>query len=162
MRTVRARRLENKTDYKARFSLLKSELPRFVVRKTNRYIIVQLVKSDIAQDRVIFTLNSKSLLKSGWSKEKVGSLKSLVAAYIIGIKAGEEALKHKIHDAIFDIGMYRNIHKSRIYSVLKGALDAGLKIKHSPEVLPSIEQLKKNSSLAEILSKLTKIKPEAK
>ena len=32
----RRRRIEAKTDYKARFNLLKSEKPRLVVRKTNR------------------------------------------------------------------------------------------------------------------------------
>ena len=48
MKTIRRRRLEHKTDYKARLGLLKSNMPKLVVRKSNRYITVQLVISDIA------------------------------------------------------------------------------------------------------------------
>ena len=43
MRTMRKRRRQNRTDYKARIALLKSEKPRVVVRKTNRYILSQLI-----------------------------------------------------------------------------------------------------------------------
>ena len=33
------RRREGKTDYKKRLNLLKSELPRFIVRISNKYIL---------------------------------------------------------------------------------------------------------------------------
>ena len=38
-KTIRKRRYEGKTDYKARFFLLKSGKPRVVFRKTNRYLL---------------------------------------------------------------------------------------------------------------------------
>ncbi|MEM4271506.1 MAG: 50S ribosomal protein L18, partial [Candidatus Pacearchaeota archaeon] len=81
MKTPRRRRLEAKTDYKARLELLKSGKPRLVVRKSNKYMTIQIVKSEIAQDKVIVGTTSRILLEKGWPKEKSGSLKSLAAAY---------------------------------------------------------------------------------
>lgn len=154
MRTIRQRRLKGKTDYKARFGFLKSEKPRFVVRKTNRYILVQLVQSDIAQDKVLFGISSKILLSKGWPEKLSGSLKSLSAAYLTGFHAANIALKQDVKEAIFDFGMHRNIHKSRIYSVIKGALDAGLKISCSEEVLPSDEEISKSDKLKPLIEKI--------
>ena len=82
MRTMRKRRRQNRTDYKARIALLKSEKPRVVVRKTNRYILSQLISSDLAQDKVSIGANSKELLLFGWPKDKEGALKSLPASYL--------------------------------------------------------------------------------
>ena len=95
-KTQRRRRKEAKTDYKSRFSLLKSGKPRLVVRKSNRYILVQLVSSDIAQDKIIVRASSKELLSLGWPKEKHGSLKTLLAAYLTGYllaRKGKERFK---------------------------------------------------------------------
>jgi len=44
-RTIKRRRRENKTDYKARKKMLESGETRIVIRKTNRYFIVQVVES---------------------------------------------------------------------------------------------------------------------
>ena len=62
MKTVRRRRQEGKTDYKARLALLISEKPRLIVRKTNRYVIAQIVRTEIAQDKVVVGTTSKVLL----------------------------------------------------------------------------------------------------
>ena len=90
------RRREGKTNYRKRLSLLKSESPRLVVRKTNKYIILQIVESEKAQDKVIFTVSTKELLKHGWPEEKKGSLKSLGAAYLAGLLIGKKS-KEKFH-----------------------------------------------------------------
>lgn len=150
---VRQRRLEGKTDYKARLALLKSLKPRLVVRKTNRYIIVQIVESDVAQDKTIVGLTSKALLKKGWPKEKAGSIKNLAACYLTGFLLGSMA-KAKVKEAIFDIGMHRNVKKSRLYAVLKGAVDSGLKIPCNLAVLPTEESIKKNKDIESILNKI--------
>jgi len=139
MKILKRRRLESKTDYRARLALLKSGMPRLVVRKTNKYIITQVVTSDIAQDKIIAGVNSKSLLSKGWPENAKGSLKSIPAAYLTGLLIGKLASEKKISEAILDMGMYRNIQKSRIYAVLKGAVDAGMKIPHSEETLPEIK-----------------------
>jgi len=156
MKVPKRRRLQRKTDYKSRLGMLKSETPRLIIRKTNRYIIAQIVKTDIARDTVITGVNSKQLLTLGWPEENKGSLKGLPAAYLIGLMIGKEANDKKIKKAILDIGMYRNIHKSRIYAVLKGAIDAGLEIAHNEEALPSLEEIKKNKKIAPLMDKLNK------
>lgn len=155
MRIMRRRRREGKTDYKARLTMLKSDKPRIVIRKTNRYVIIQLVKSDIAQDKVISGISSKNLLAFGWPKEKIGSLKSLPAAYLAGFLLGEQ-IKEKTKHAIFDIGMNRNVHQSRIYAVLKGLLDSGISIPHNKEALPSDEILKKSEESKKLIDSLKK------
>ncbi|MFH1425772.1 MAG: 50S ribosomal protein L18 [archaeon] len=148
-KTQKRRRRQAKTDYKARLALLKSEKPRVVVRKTNRYILAQIVESKLAQDKVITRVSSKDLLQKGWPKEKKGSLKNLQAAYLTGFLL---AKKTKIKEAILDTGLQRNISGSRIYAFLKGAVEAGLKIPHSKESLPTDERLNKNEKLKDLLS----------
>jgi len=152
-KTIRRRRREAKTDYKARFHMLKSEKPRLVVRKTNRYVIVQIVESDVAQDKVVAKVSSKDLLNNGWPKEKEGSLKSLPACYLTGFMLVKN-LKIKVAEAILDIGLQRNIKGSRLYAVLKGAVDAGLNIPHNPEALPPIEKIEANETLKSTFEKV--------
>ena len=151
-RTIRRRRREGKTDYKARLGFLKSGMPRVIVRKTNRYILGQIVVSDISQDRIILSVNSKDLLTNGWPKEMGGSLKSLPAAYLTGFLLGKKA--KDIDEAILDIGLQRNIKKSRLYAFLKGLVDAGFKIGHKESVLPDEEMMGKNEKTANLISKI--------
>ncbi len=153
MRTVRRRRHEAKTDYKARLTLLKAGRPRLVVRKTNRYIIAQFVVSEQAQDTVIVGVFSKLLLQKGWPEAHAGSLKSLPAAYLTGLLLGKLA-KGKVTNAILDLGMYRNVHKSRVYAVLKGVLDAGILITHDPAALPGEQEFAKNKELNALITKV--------
>lgn len=153
MKTIRRRRLEAKTDYKARFSMLKSEMPRLVVRRTNRYLIAQIVESDIAQDKVIVGVNSKDLLEHGWPKEKSGSLKSLQAAYLTGFLLGKNS-KLKSKELILDLGLQRTAKGSRLFAVVKGALDAGLKIPHKKEILPTEERMSVNKDNHALMKKI--------
>jgi len=153
MKTIRRRRRQAKTDYKARLALIKSEKPRIIIRKTNRYILAQLVQTEIAQDKVITQITSKDLLAKGWPKEKAGSLKSIPAAYLTGLLLGNK-IKGDVKEAILDMGLQRNMHKSRIYACLKGLIDAGINIPHNEAALPNDEELKKNEELAKILDKV--------
>ncbi|MCX8158684.1 MAG: 50S ribosomal protein L18 [Candidatus Pacearchaeota archaeon] len=153
MKTIKRRRREAKTDYRNRLVLLKSQKPRLVIRKTNRYIIAQIVVSEIAQDKIIVGLTSKVLLEKGWPRELSGSLKSLSAAYLTGFLVGKMAQKQNITSAILDIGMNRNIQKSRLFAALKGAIDSGLKIPHNPDCLPPMEMIKKEK-ISKIFDKI--------
>ncbi len=126
------RRREGKTDYKKRLALLKSGKPRMVVRKTNRYIIVQFVEFLPEGDKVVAHAFSKELEKYGWPY----SGKSIPAAYLTGYLAAKRALEKGVNEAILDIGRYPSTRGSRLYAALKGALDAGIEIPHSDEVLP--------------------------
>lgn len=156
MKTIYRRRFEGKTDYKARIALLKSGKKRVVVRKSNRYIIAQIVESDIAQDKVLFSFSSRDLIKKGIAKENSGSLKSLSAAYLTGFFLGEEGLSKGLKEAIFDMGLNRNIHKSRIYAVLKGVIDSGVKVPHNEKALPDVESIKSNKKFSVLINKILK------
>jgi len=111
MKILKRRKRERKTDYLRRLKLLKSGLPRVVFRKTNRYIISQYIESEAAQDRVIFGFTSKDLLRYGWPEKLKGSLKSLVASYLLGYLTGKKILKDKLEKPIIDLGMIRSIKK---------------------------------------------------
>ncbi len=150
-RTIRRRRKHFLTDYKARLGLLKSGKLRLVVRKTNRYIIAQIVESEVAQDKIVAGVTSKDLLAFGWPKEFEGSLKSRMAAYLTGMLLAKKA---KVNSAILDIGLQRNVHKGRIYAVMKGTIDAGIKIPCDEESLPKEEFITKNEKLSKIFDKV--------
>lgn len=155
MRIKKKRRMQGKTDYRARIALLKGRKPRIVVRKTNRYIIVQYVTSEDAQDRVLYYVNSKELLNYGWPKEMQGSLKSLPACYLTGKLLAERIKKkgEKDIEAVLDIGLIRNIPKSRVYAALKGLIDGGIDIPCKKESLPEESRIK-GSHLKKDVSKI--------
>ena len=133
------RRREGITDYRKRIKLLKSKKPRLVVRKTNKYIIAHIVEFNPKGDKTLIFITSKKLKEFGW---KIPSFKNTPAAYLTGLLIGKLALKKGIKEAILDIGRYPSIKGSKLYAVLKGALDAGLKIPHSKEILPSEDRIK--------------------
>jgi len=136
------RKLEGKTDYKARIALLKSNKPRVVFRKSNRYVIGQFIKSKEARDTIIVGVNSKQLMGYGWSKDAVGSLKSIPACYLTGFLLGKKVLdKDKETDTIFDTGLLRSLKKSKIYAFLKGVKDSGLNVKSGKDIFPDEKKL---------------------
>ena len=93
MKTIRKRRKKGKTNYRRRIGLLKSEMPRVVIRKSNKYISIQYVKSNGAKDKVVVGASSKELIKYGWPENLAGSLKSVPAAYITGYLTGKKIIK---------------------------------------------------------------------
>ena len=133
------RRLKTRTDYGARRYLLAGNVPRLVVRKSNRYIIVQLVTSENAQDKVVSTTSSKELSKYGFAEGY--SMKNLAAAYLAGFLAASK-VKKDFSKVVLDIGMLKSTKGNRLYAVLKGAVDGGLEIPHSVEILPEMEEIK--------------------
>ncbi len=145
MKIDKRRRIEGKTDYRRRLILLKSDLPRLVVRKTNRYLILQIVETKSAQDKILFSVTSKDLIEHGWPEASSGSLKSLTAGYLAGFLLGKKAKMNK--ELILDIGLNPSTKAGRIYAVVKGISDSGLKIRHDKEVLPTLEQIETNSNI---------------
>ncbi len=140
MRTIKRRRKEHKTDYARRVKLLKGETPRIVIRKTNKYVIVQYVTSKEAQDKVELGITSKELLKYGWPKKFSNSLKSIPAAYLTGFLFGKEISKKE--RSVVDLGMMRSIRKNKLFALIKGLKDAGVKIQCDEEGFPSEDRIK--------------------
>jgi len=153
-KTIRRRRHEGKTDYIARLEILKSEHPRVVVRRSNRYMHTSLVTSSQAQDKVVCKADSQELLAQGWPAKNAGSLKSLGACYLTGRMLAKRALKHGIKNAILDIGIQRNAAGGRLYAVLKGLIDGGLTVPHAVEALPTPERLKHNPNTRPLIDKM--------
>ena len=148
------RRLKNKTNYTKRLILLKGNSNRLVIRKTNRYLILQIVTSEDAKDKVIYNVNTKELLKHGWSEDKKGSLKSIPAAYLGGLLLGKKSkdLKKRV---ILDTGLIPNTKGSKIYAVVKGIADAGIEINYGEKVLPTEERIAgENTKVKDIFEKV--------
>ena len=161
MKNLKRRKKEYKTDYKKRFALLKSGLPRVVFRKTDKYLIAQYVQSKEAQDKIIFGIDSRELLKYGWPKDKKESIKSTPASYLTGYLIGKEILSKKLEKPILDFGMARVLHKTGVYSFIKGLVDSGIKIECDKENFPDEsrikgEHLKNKIPFDEIKLKITK------
>lgn len=161
LRTIKHRRVEAKTDYGKRMKLLKSEKPRIVFRRTDRYAIAQYVVSDEAQDKIILGITSKALLRYGWPESATGSLKSIPASYLTGFLFGKKIQKEDLETPIVDFGMIRMKHKTKTFAFLKGLIDAGLEIECKDEAFPEEERLNGESlkhkvKVSEIKSKIEK------
>jgi large subunit ribosomal protein L18 len=152
---VKKRRIEGKTNYLKRLRLLKERKLRLIVRKTNRFLIMQIIESEAAQDKVLYSVNTKELLKEGWPKQNQGSLKSVPAAYLGGLLLAKKAKEIK-SEVILDMGLIPNTKGSKIYAATKGVHDGGIKVNVNEAVVPSKERLEgKDSKLdLEILNKI--------
>jgi len=142
-RLDRRRRRESKTNYTKRLILLKGNIPRLVVRKSNKYVLLQVVESKHAQDKVICEVSTKELLRYGWPKDKSGSLKSIAASYLGGLLLANKAKAKKVENVILDSGLIPSTKGSRVYAAVKGVSEGGLKISHDEEILPTDEMINK-------------------
>jgi len=171
------RRRQGKTDYKARRALTqqpknKYNTPkyRFVVRITNRNVICQFVYSKVIGDVVTCAAESKELAKK--YGVKVG-LTNYAACYATGLlcarrlldKLGmakdyagvekvdgsefhvEEGEDRRPFKAVLDTGLARTTTGARIFGCLKGAVDGGIDIPHSPKRFPGFKDGKLNSKV---------------
>lgn len=141
MRVIRKRRrMEGKTDYKARLVMLSGKKDRIVFRRTNRYVIGQLIGSKEAQDFVKIGVDSRELVKYGWYES--GSIKNLSACYLTGFLFGKKISdKFGKIQAIFDIGLYKNQRGGKMYAFLKGVVDAGIDVPHKKEIFPDEKRI---------------------
>jgi len=127
------RRREGKTNFVKRLGLVKSGVPRFVVRKSNRGFVVQFIEYDPKGDKVLASATGVSLNKKfGWQSKR-----NVYTAYLCGLYAGAQAKKKKVSEFILDVGLYIPTKGSVIFAALKGAVDAGLKTSYSEEMVPS-------------------------
>lgn len=131
------RKREGKTNYKKRLTMLKSQKPRLVIRKTNKQIIIQIVEYLPDGDRVVCGVNSVSLKKLGWKY----ACNNLPACYLAGLILGKKAIAKKMNEAIVDVGLQTPVAGSRIYAGLKGVVDSGLKVPVSEDIFPAPERL---------------------
>jgi large subunit ribosomal protein L5e len=154
------RRREGKTDYRARKRLItqdknKYNTPKYrlVVRISNRDVTAQIAYSLISGDRILSAAYSHELKRYGL---KVG-FTNYASAYATGLLLARRVLaqlgladKYKgLTDAngedfsvsyndegprpfkaVLDVGLARTTTGSRVFAVMKGALDGGLDVPH--------------------------------
>lgn len=162
------RRREGKTDYYARRRLVQqdknkydSKKYRFVVRRTNRRIITQVIYATIKGDRVLTQADSQELRRFGLE----AGLTNYAAAYATGLLCarrlltdlgmgdmykGVEAADGEFFDvyekginedrrpfkAVLDVGLVRTTTGNRVFGALKGAVDGGIHIPHNTKRFP--------------------------
>ncbi|MBI2564463.1 50S ribosomal protein L18 [Candidatus Woesearchaeota archaeon] len=131
------RKREGKTDYRKRMYLLKSSLPRVVIRRSNKHILVQGVKALSKGDVMLCSAHTRELMKLGWK----GNTKNTNAAYLVGLLFAKHALKKSIKNFVVDIGMQSSVKGGVIYAVVKGLIDGGLDVPCSKEVMPDDKRI---------------------
>jgi len=131
------RRREGRTNYKKRLKILLSSKFRLVVRKSLGNFQASITTYTPKGDKVLFTVDSRALLKLGWK----GDRGNLPSAYLVGFLAGKKAIENGVDSAILDLGLNNHAKGSRLYAMLAGAIDAGLRVPFNPNVLPNKERL---------------------
>lgn len=126
------RRREGRTDYHFRYKLILSRKPRLVIRKGNKNIILQLIVAEPAGDRTLLTVNSRELREFGYE----GNTGNVPASYLAGLLFGKRMKAMGEGEAILDMGIHANSRGNRIYSALKGVVDAEIEVPHSPVIFP--------------------------
>jgi len=149
------RRRTGKTNFHRRARLLRSGLPRLVVRRSNKHHLVSVVRAEVIGDKILVAASSQHLKTYGWK----GATGNVPAAYLTGYLAGKYALAVGIKQAILDIGINSCTKDTRIAAMLCGAVQAGLSIPHDPEIFPSEERIT-GQIIAEFAAKLKKDQPE--
>jgi len=130
------KRIRNeKTNYKKRKTMLMSKRDFIAINVTNENTQVQILKPEITGDKVIASAHSRFLLKDGWK----GSRKNIPAAYLTGYFAGKKALSKGVDNAIVYSGTRK--YTQRMAAVVKGVVDAGLKVPSDEETFPPEERI---------------------
>jgi large subunit ribosomal protein L18 len=127
------RRREGKTDYRKRRALVSSKPFRLVARASVRNISAQMVKAEMDGDKTIASAHSRELMKLyGWK----GGCGNVPAAYLTGLLCGYRVIAKNVKEAVLDIGLHRPSKGCRVFAVLKGVVDAGVKLQYREEKLP--------------------------
>ncbi len=132
------RRREGRTNFRKRLSLVKSGKRRLVVRKTANGMVCQIVDYRHKGDVTLVSATAKELSAFGWK----GGTGNLPGSYLVGYLCAVRAKEKKIGEAILDIGLQRSTKGSRVYAALKGALDGGINVPFSEDILPSDERIR--------------------
>lgn len=163
------RRREGKTDYARRRKLVSQNMTKYnvpkyrlVVRKTNRYIITQIVYSKLIGDQVLASAYSNELKRYG----VVAGYNNYASSYATGLLLARRLLKQlgldaqyegvkvangdyfvvnwdktrRPFQAFLDVGLARTTTGANIFGALKGAVDGGLYVPHSAKRFPGFEK----------------------
>ena len=126
------RRRKNLTNYAKRLALVKGNVPRLVVRKSSKGVLVQFVNYSAKGDTVLASVHSRELAKFGWAPRC-----NAPTAYLCGLLAGRMAGKKGATNFILDVGMQTPSKGATVFAALKGAQDAKLSTNYGEEMIPA-------------------------
>jgi len=133
------RRREGKTNYRRRYKLLLSGLPRLVARRTLRHMIAQIVEARVEGDHVLVSAHSRQLARDfGWK----GYCGNTPAAYLTGLLCGLRGARAGIGKAILDIGLQRPVRGGRVFATVKGVVDGGVEVPCDPSMFPDEDRIR--------------------
>jgi large subunit ribosomal protein L18 len=117
------RRRKSLTNYRKRLGLIKSKLPRMVVRKSSKHVLVQFIEYGPDGDRTLSSTLSSELTKFGWPERC-----NTPTAYLTGMLAARKAQKKGILKSVLDVGLQTPSKGSVLFSAAKGAMQAGIEV----------------------------------
>ncbi|MDP3742678.1 MAG: 50S ribosomal protein L18 [Candidatus Micrarchaeota archaeon] len=147
------RRRQGRTNYVKRLALLKSGLPRLVVRKLNKGVLVQLIQYSMTGDQTICQASSRDLEAFGF----VGK-RNVPSAYLTGFLLGKKAVAKGVTEVVADFGLHTVSKGGILFATVKGAIDAGIKTKLGEEMLPSQQRITGkhiNTDISQALEKIS-------
>lgn len=161
-RVLFRRKRTGRTDYQARLEMLKSRRLRFVVRRSLKNILIQIIQYHPDGDHVLVSASTKELQKKfSWNNAR----RNTPAAYLVGLLVGIKAKGKHIAEAILDIGRQKTTKGSLLFAAVQGAQDAGIKIAINKDVLPSQARIQgehikfKNNSFDQCKEAVMRYKP---
>ena len=120
--------------------MLRGRKARAVVRVSNTRVTCQMVNWSAGGDMVVASVTGSDLTKKyDWPADF--SQKSVPACYLAGFALGKEAISKGCTEAVLDIGLAGSTVGGRVFSALKGMIDAGMEIPHSEVVLPEDDRI---------------------
>ncbi len=143
-----SRRRKGITNYRKRLALLKSGIPRAVVRFSNAKVTVQIIDFAKEGDKVLASASSTDVAGAGWK----GSKTNIPASYLSGMMAAKRAMKAGVSSAVLDIGRITPTPGGRAFATLKGLVDGGLEVPHSEDLFPDEGRIN-GSHISDKLSK---------
>ena len=143
-----ARRRKGITNYRKRLALLKSGVPRAVVRFSNAKVSVQIIEFANEGDKVLAAADANDVTGMGWK----GSKTNIPVSYLSGMLAAKRAVKAGVASAVLDIGRVTPTSGGRAFATLKGLVDGGLEVPHSDDLYPDDSRI----SGAHISDKISK------
>jgi len=129
VRIIKNRRKRALTDYRSRLTMLKSGMDRVVIRKSNRSITAQVSRFGQKGDIIVAMAHSSELKGFGWEPRA-----NIPTAYLTGFLLAQKAKALGLGDCILDIGLYKPLKSSVVFSAAKGCIDNGMKIRGTFDV----------------------------
>ncbi len=118
------RKRDGLTNYHKRLITLKGRTPRVVIRKSLKYITIQVIEYLPSGDKVLVSARSKELQELGWTY----GLKNTSASYLTGLLLGKKAQVAGITSGIIDLGLYNATSGNKLFAAIKGVVDSGLSV----------------------------------